>query len=83
MVLCLILRKPFLAKWSSKEGLIILISTPRGRERSTTAWFSVPDSPSPPVSTVIIVYWMLMYRREQKILESVYANMFIISAVVN
>lgn len=44
---------------------------------------SVPDSQSPPVFTVIIVYWMLMYRREQKILESVYANMFIISAVVN
>lgn len=39
--------------------------------------------PIAPVSTVIIVYWMLMYRREQKILESVYANMFIISAVVN
>lgn len=44
---------------------------------------SVSDSPSPPVFTVIIVYWMLMYRREQNILESVYANMFIISAVVN
>lgn len=44
---------------------------------------SVSDSPSPPVFTVIIVYWMLMYHREQKILESVYANMFIISAVVN
>lgn len=44
---------------------------------------SVSDSPSPPVFTVIIVYWMLMYRREQNILESVYANMFITSAVVN
>lgn len=44
---------------------------------------SVSDSPSPPVFTVIIVYWRLMYRREQNILESVYANMFIISAVVN
>lgn len=44
---------------------------------------AVSDSPSPPVFTVIIVYWMLMYRREQNILESVYANMFITSAVVN
>lgn len=44
---------------------------------------SVSDSPSPPVFIVIIVYWMLMYRREQNILESVYANMFITSAVVN